>query len=97
MRVGVASLVDARTVRVVEETDGGATKETLLRAPHVLVAVGGVPAALPASVAGGELAITSDGFFDLPLQPRKVAVIGAGYIAVEVMTARARVNSVIRA
>jgi hypothetical protein len=35
------------------------------------------------NVPGGELAINSDGFFDLEKQPKKVAVIGAGYIAVE--------------
>ena len=27
--------------------------------------------------------VTSDGFFDIETQPKKVAVIGAGYIAVE--------------
>jgi len=58
---------------------GGAPK--LLKATKVIVAVGGAPAPLP--VPGGELAITSDGFFDLEARPKKVAVLGAGYIAVE--------------
>lgn len=32
---------------------------------------------------GEDLVIDSDGFFDLEVQPKKVGVIGAGYIAVE--------------
>lgn len=50
-------------------------------AKHVLIAVGGVPA-LP-DIPGVEHCITSDEFFDLDAQPKKVAVIGAGYIATE--------------
>ncbi|OQR91504.1 glutathione reductase [Achlya hypogyna] len=50
-------------------------------APHILIAVGGSPA-MPA-IPGIDLAISSDGFFALETQPRKVAVVGAGYIAVE--------------
>jgi glutathione reductase (NADPH) len=32
---------------------------------------------------GAELGITSDGFFELSEQPRRVALIGGGYIGVE--------------
>ena len=48
---------------------------------HVLVAVGGKPT-LP-NIPGAHIGITSDGFFDLEEVPKKVAVIGSGYIAVE--------------
>lgn len=48
---------------------------------HVLVATGGMPR-LPA-VPGAELGITSDGFFELEQLPGRVAVVGGGYIAVE--------------
>lgn len=34
-------------------------------------------------VSGIEHCIDSDGFFEIKEQPRKVAVVGAGYIAVE--------------
>ena len=34
-------------------------------------------------VPGARYGITSDGFFELEAQPRKVAIVGAGYIAVE--------------
>ncbi|KAL4173027.1 hypothetical protein KRP22_008184 [Phytophthora ramorum] len=58
------------------EVDG---KEFL--AKNVLVAVGGKP--LIPDIPGKELCIDSDGFFELEMLPKKVAVVGAGYIAVE--------------
>jgi len=51
------------------------------RAAHVLIATGGYPR-VP-DLPGAELGITSDGFFELDRCPRSVAVIGSGYIAVE--------------
>jgi glutathione reductase (NADPH) len=75
--IGVASFQDSKTVQVMQD-DGSLI---VLTAPHVLVAVGGEPADL--DIPGKELAVNSDGFFDLETQPKKVAVIGAGYIAVE--------------
>ncbi|MDO6459203.1 glutathione-disulfide reductase [Granulosicoccaceae sp. 1_MG-2023] len=50
-------------------------------ADHIVIAPGGEP--IVPEVPGAELGITSDGFFELTEQPKKVAVIGAGYIAVE--------------
>jgi glutathione reductase (NADPH) len=73
---GRARFVDAHTVVVPTETG-----EIELAAPHVTIAVGGRPwvPALP----GAELGITSDGFFELAQRPARVAVIGSGYVAVE--------------
>lgn len=50
-------------------------------ADHIVVATGGRPIVPP--LPGAELGITSDGFFRLTEQPRRVAVIGGGYIGVE--------------
>jgi len=50
-------------------------------APHVVIATGGAPM-IPA-LPGAELAITSDGFFELERLPKRVAIVGSGYIAVE--------------
>ena len=69
---GRGSLVDAHTVQV---GDKQVTAERILLAP------GGTPD-VP-DIPGAELGISSDGFFELKTQPKKVAVIGAGYIAVE--------------
>jgi glutathione reductase (NADPH) len=51
------------------------------RGRHVLFATGGYPR-VP-GLPGADLGITSDGFFDLEQCPKRVAVIGSGYIAVE--------------
>lgn len=48
---------------------------------HILIACGGRPT-IP-NFPGCQYGITSDGFFELEELPKKVAVIGAGYIAVE--------------
>ncbi len=50
-------------------------------APHIVIATGGRPSwpRLP----GAELGITSDGFFELGARPASVAIVGSGYIAVE--------------
>ena len=77
--VGTASFDGPHTVRVVPSEGGEAQ---VLHAARVCIAVGGMPAQL--RIPGGELAINSDDFFDLETQPKRVAVIGAGYIAVEV-------------
>lgn len=69
---GRATFVDARTIAVNGER---------YTADHIVIATGGRPL-LPA-VPGVELGITSDGFFALRAQPRRVAVIGGGYIGVE--------------
>ncbi len=52
-----------------------------LGAGNVLIATGGRAERL--DIPGGGLGIDSNGFFDLRAAPRKVAVIGSGYIAVE--------------
>jgi glutathione reductase (NADPH) len=52
-----------------------------LAAPLIVIATGGRPLLPP--IPGAELGITSDGFFELPLRPERVVVVGSGYIAVE--------------
>lgn len=55
--------------------------ETQLTAPHIIIATGGTPT-LPKGI-DRSLALDSDGFFALTSLPNRVAVVGAGYIAVE--------------
>ncbi|KAJ1923883.1 Glutathione reductase [Tieghemiomyces parasiticus] len=69
---GHASFVSPTVVKVNDEQ---------LEAKKILVAAGGHP--IWPKVPGVELGIDSDGFFDLPTQPRKVAVVGSGYIGIE--------------
>ena len=58
------------------------TNGTQLSAAHILIATGAKPAAGP-DIPGHELAIDSNGFFDLQTRPERVVVQGAGYIALE--------------
>ena len=74
---GRAHLLSKNEVEV--KLDNG-TKETI-RAKKILLATGGHPN-IP-DTPGSELGITSDGFFDLEKLPKRVALVGAGYIAVE--------------
>jgi len=69
---GTARFVDAQTVAV-----GGQHYS----ADHIVIAPGGAPM-LP-DTEGVELGISSDGFFELEELPGRVAVVGSGYIAVE--------------
>ena len=50
-------------------------------AERILIATGGAP--IVPAIPGAEFGITSDGFFELERRPASAAVVGAGYIAVE--------------
>ncbi|KAK4228932.1 hypothetical protein QBC38DRAFT_131920 [Podospora fimiseda] len=65
----------------VEVTLDDGSKE-VVNAKKILIAVGGNPH-IPPSIPGSEYGINSDGFFDIDTLPKKVALVGAGYIAVE--------------
>lgn len=57
-------------------------EKLVFSADKVLIATGGY-AVVPPSVEGSELGLTSDGFFELKEQPKSVAIVGVGYIGVE--------------
>ncbi|KDQ59619.1 hypothetical protein JAAARDRAFT_205643 [Jaapia argillacea MUCL 33604] len=77
---GHAKLLSPTTVQVTRP-DGS---QYVLEGDAICVATGGRPT-IPSesSIPGASLGINSDGFFDLTEQPKRVAVVGAGYIAVE--------------
>ncbi|WP_217539149.1 glutathione-disulfide reductase [Vibrio metschnikovii] len=70
---GFARFIDAKTIEV---------EGKHYTADHILIAVGGRPT-IP-NIPGAEYGIDSNGFFELTEQPKRVAVVGAGYIAVEI-------------
>lgn len=74
---GFARFKDAKTIEVSYED--GSTE--LVTADHILIATGGRPS-IP-EVKGAEYGIDSNGVFALNELPKRVAVVGAGYIAVE--------------
>ncbi|MDH5785494.1 MAG: glutathione-disulfide reductase [Chromatiales bacterium] len=69
---GQAKFVDANTLEVNGEQ---------FTADHIVISPGGSP--MIPNIPGAEHGITSDGFFALTEQPKRVAIVGAGYIAVE--------------
>lgn len=74
-RADRAVIVDANSVKLQKS---GKT----LSAGKILIATGGTPF-VPDDVPGHELAITSNEAFDLKTLPKKILVVGGGYIAVE--------------
>jgi len=70
---GLGRFIDANTL----EVDG-----KQYQADHIVIATGGRP--LQPRLPGAELGITSDGFFELEQLPQKTAIVGSGYIAVEI-------------
>ena len=74
---GFAQFVNKNTLQVT--FDDGSTEQ--VTADHILIATGGRPS-IPA-IKGAEYGIDSDGVFALTELPKRVAVVGAGYIAVE--------------
>ncbi|WP_446903415.1 glutathione-disulfide reductase [Burkholderia sp. YIM B11467] len=72
MHAGRATLVDAHTVAIGERT---------IRARHIAIATGSRPSLPPRP--GIEHAITSREALSLATLPKRIAVVGGGYIAVE--------------
>jgi glutathione reductase (NADPH) len=76
--VGVTTIRGRAWVVGPHEVQIGAARH---RAERIVVATGGWP--VGAGVRGGELAISSNEIFDLPVFPKRLVVIGGGYIASE--------------
>lgn len=69
---GRARLTGIREVKV---------EDQLYTAEHILIATGGYPQR--PQLPGAELGITSDDFFELSAMPQHVALVGSGYVAIE--------------
>ena len=87
LNAGYERGLDGNKVEVIKGEAVFESKNTIVvgekrfESSHILIATGGYP--MVPDTTGAQLGITSDGFFELKKQPKKVAVIGAGYIAVE--------------
>lgn len=69
---GVAEFIDSHAIKVNNE---------VYTAHQIVIATGCYPH--KPAIQGAEYGIDSDGFFDLSVLPKKVVIVGAGYIAVE--------------
>jgi glutathione reductase (NADPH) len=69
---GRAKFIDHHTVQVGDRT---------ITAERILIAVGGIP--VRPNIPGIEHAIVSDDIFNLPTQPKRMVILGGGYIGSE--------------
>ena len=84
---GWATFIDGKTVSV--ETEDGLQK---IKADNVIIATGSVPVELPFMPFGGSV-ISSTEALSLEKIPNRMAVIGAGYIGLELGMAYAKLGS----
>jgi glutathione reductase (NADPH) len=80
-----AEIVDAHHVRLL--ADG-----RKVSARFILIATGAAPVLEP-DIPGREYAITSNEVFDLPVLPKRMLIVGGGYIAVEFASIFARLGT----
>ena len=79
--------LDKRNVELIRGTGDFVNKNSIrvesddYCADNIVIATGGRP--IVPRIHGAELGITSDGFFELPDRPERVALAGSGYVAVE--------------
>ncbi|MCC2611364.1 dihydrolipoyl dehydrogenase [Neorhizobium petrolearium] len=85
--VGRAKFRDGKTVAV--ETETG---QQVIRAENVVIATGSAPVELPALPFGGKV-ISSTGALSLTEVPGRLAIVGAGYIGLELGIAFAKLGS----
>ena len=78
---GFARLVGGHEVELASTTTDGTASTQRFRAKHILIATGGTPS-VP-EVEGREHVIVSDAVFDLEPFPRRLVIVGGGYIASE--------------
>jgi len=83
---GRAALVDGKTAVVAADTG-----QSRIRCEHLVIATGSEPATLPALSFGGDV-ISSTEALALRAPPRTLAVIGAGYIGLELGMAFAKLG-----
>jgi glutathione reductase (NADPH) len=69
---GYGKFVDPHTIAI---------GDTQVTAEKILIAVGGKP--VKPDISGMEYTIVSDDIFNLPQQPKRIVIIGGGYIGVE--------------
>ena len=86
---GSARFLDGKTVEVTSDTG-----TILVRADHVVIATGSRPADLPGLPTGGRV-LDSSAALTLGEPPARLAVIGAGYIGLELGTAFAKLGSAV--
>jgi glutathione reductase (NADPH) len=76
---GTASFVNAKEMDIELQDGSGKLR---VKSDNICLATGGYPV-VPNGIEGAEFGITNEGFFEIEELPSKIAIVGAGYIAVE--------------
>ncbi|MEO0587355.1 MAG: dihydrolipoyl dehydrogenase, partial [Planctomycetota bacterium] len=90
---GLGSFVDAHTVAVTDASGGKGRKATNVTAQRTIIATGSKPATLPGVDLSVEGVDTSTEAIDYPEIPEHLAVIGGGYIGLELGSVWRRLGS----
>jgi dihydrolipoamide dehydrogenase len=85
--IGAATIVDGKTATVRADTG-----ESRIVAEHLVIAAGSEPVELPALKFGGDILSSTDAL-SLTEVPRSLAVVGAGYIGMELGIAYAKLGA----
>jgi dihydrolipoamide dehydrogenase len=78
---GHGKFVSGGAAYAIEVTDGD--KKETVSAKHVIIATGSVPRPLPLAAVDNRLILDNEGALSIPEVPKKLAVIGAGVIGLE--------------
>lgn len=89
-RQGTATLLSPRTVRLVEPASG---QEIVVETEHIIIATGARPVAVPTLPFDGNRVVDSTGALAFAEIPRRLVVVGAGYIGMEIGTLYAKFGS----
>ncbi|MBN2575841.1 MAG: dihydrolipoyl dehydrogenase [Deltaproteobacteria bacterium] len=89
-RQGTATLLSPRTVQLVE---AGSQKEVLFETEHVVIATGARPVQIPNLPFDDQRVVDSTGALAFAEPPKRLVVVGAGYIGMEIGTLYAKFGS----
>lgn len=89
-RQGSAALLSPRTVRL---SVPGSDEEILVETEHVIIATGARPVGIPSLPFDGQRVVDSTGALAFAELPRRLVVVGAGYIGMEIGTLYAKLGS----
>jgi dihydrolipoamide dehydrogenase len=89
-RQGTATLLSPRTVRLIEP---GSEREILVETEHIVVATGARPIQIPGLPFDDQRVVDSTGALAFAELPKRLVVVGAGYIGMEIGTLYAKLGS----
>lgn len=88
---GIAEFADENKVRIVHQGEGQGSES--LEFEQCIIATGSKPIEIPGFEFDGEYVVSSEGALDFEAVPDELAIVGAGYIGMELANVYARLGS----